>query len=76
MALRQFGTPEEDAKEDDLDTRNLTPPPMEKLTLLHKSAMIGDMEAIVSQAVGIEGLDDRYGPFTRQLRRLAEAFED
>ncbi|MFQ5625336.1 MAG: ATP-binding protein, partial [Methyloligellaceae bacterium] len=54
----------------------LLPPPGEQLEVLHELALYGSMERIQQQADQIEALDPKYGPFARQLRKLAAEFED
>jgi hypothetical protein len=49
-------------------------PPPEELAMLLDLVVIGDVRAIVERADELDWLDDRLGPFTEELRRLAEGF--
>ncbi|MBN1122663.1 MAG: response regulator [Anaerolineae bacterium] len=54
----------------------LVPPPRHELIVLLDLAKQGDMRAIKDSADRIEALGEQYHPFTDQLRRMVNAFED
>ncbi|MGB0388085.1 MAG: tetratricopeptide repeat protein [Ardenticatenaceae bacterium] len=56
-------------------TPALVPPPTEELEALYELAMLGKMRRIKKRATHIEGLDQQYQPFARQLLKLAQKFE-
>jgi len=53
----------------------IIPPSAEELDILYELAMMGKMRKILERAAYIEELDEKYGPFTSQLHRLAKGFE-
>jgi signal transduction histidine kinase len=53
----------------------LTPPPVEELTVLHELAMLGKIGRIRQQAEYLASLDKRYQPFAHTLQELAKGFE-
>jgi PAS domain S-box-containing protein len=53
----------------------LTPPPAEELAVLFDLALRGDIEAIQEQVERLEQLDEQFGPFTAELRRLTKGFQ-
>ena len=65
---------------DNLQSTKLTcqpvAPPAEKIAVLHKLAMMGDIRGIQEQANAIEQLDERFVPFAQQLRQLAKGFQE
>jgi CheY-like chemotaxis protein len=54
----------------------LTPPPQDELEALYELARFGNMERIRARAHDLENLSEQYRPFARELRRLANAFDD
>jgi hypothetical protein len=58
------------------DHAGLIPPPPEELSTLYKLARFGNMTGIVQYAGHIEELGEKYAPFARRLKSLAEEFED
>ncbi|HEY9668568.1 MAG TPA: PAS domain S-box protein, partial [Coleofasciculaceae cyanobacterium] len=58
-----------------LQTTLVAPPP-EELTTLHELAMMGDIRGIQEHANRFEQLDERFVPFARQLRQLANGFQE
>ena len=50
--------------------------PPEELEILYELAMLGKMRDIRERANYIEGLDHKFIPFARKLRKLSQAFED
>jgi len=59
-----------------LPSPSFSPPPPEELEILFDLAMRGNMRGIREQAAKIAQADDRYRPFTDQLRQLAQDFQD
>lgn len=54
----------------------LVAPPPDKITTLYELARIGDIRGIQEQANLIEQLDEQFGWFAKQLRRLANGFQE
>lgn len=54
----------------------LLPPPQEELEALYELAMLGNIKRIGQYADHIEQLHNKYVPFAKQVRQLAEDFED
>jgi CheY-like chemotaxis protein len=55
---------------------SLVAPPLEEITILHELAMMGDIRGIQEQANWIEQMDEQFVPFSRQLRHLANGFQE
>jgi len=53
----------------------LVVPPSKELELLHRLAEEGDMRQIIRWAERVIQLDERYGPFTDQVRDLARQYQ-
>ncbi|MFL6604894.1 MAG: AAA family ATPase [Steroidobacteraceae bacterium] len=53
----------------------LVVPPAQELELLHRLAEEGDMRQIIRWAEHVCGLDQRYSPFTEQVRNLASQYQ-
>jgi signal transduction histidine kinase/ActR/RegA family two-component response regulator len=53
----------------------LVPPPDHEMALLAEAAEEGDMRAVRRRADAIERLGERYAPFARHLRELADAYQ-
>ena len=52
----------------------IIPPPAEELSKLLDLALMGDIAAIREQADQLEALDEKYKPFTAELRWLVQRF--
>jgi PAS domain S-box-containing protein len=55
---------------------SLVAPPRERITTLYELAMMGDIRGIREQANWLEELDEKFVPFARQLRQLANGFQE
>jgi CheY-like chemotaxis protein len=53
----------------------LVAPPQQELERLHQLARLGDMRNIVQWAAQVAELDERYRPFTDQLRLMAKGYQ-
>jgi len=58
------------------DDADIIPPPPDELDALYELARFGSMERIRKQSLHLEELDEKYAPFARKLRALADDFED
>jgi len=56
-------------------TETLVAPPEQEMAILHRLAQEGSMRDIVRQAAYLEQLDERYRPFAKQLRALAQGYQ-
>jgi hypothetical protein len=54
----------------------IVPPPPEDLEIVYELARFGNMERIQERARYLEMLGEQYRPFARELRRLADNFDD
>ncbi len=55
---------------------DIIPPPPDELDALYELARFGNMDRIRQRSLHLEELDEKYAPFARKLRALAEDFED
>lgn len=53
----------------------MIPPCADILVRLHSLVKKGDLDSILTEANAIEQLGEKYSPFTRELRQLAEGFQ-
>jgi len=53
----------------------IIPPPVEELSSLYESAMIGDIMGIQEQIEKIDRLDPKFAPFAAEVRELARVFK-
>jgi hypothetical protein len=53
----------------------MIPPSADILAHLHSLVKKGDLDSILTQANAIEQLGEKYSPFVRELRQLAEGFQ-
>jgi len=58
------------------DDADIIPPPPDELDALYELAQFGSMERIRQRSLHLEELDEKYAPFARKLRALADDFED
>ena len=65
----------QDEWESDTQSPEIIPPPAEALTVLLDLALMGDIAAIREQAEQLDALDEKYKPFTAELRRLVQRFQ-
>ncbi|MCP4345763.1 MAG: PAS domain S-box protein [Desulfobacterales bacterium] len=66
----------EENKPDAWDIKTKIIPPLEQLEMLYKMAMLGVMERIEQHADNLEEKDSKYIPFSDQLRKFANNYED
>ncbi|MCP4107676.1 MAG: response regulator [Desulfobacteraceae bacterium] len=59
----------------DIKTK-IIPPPLEQLEILYEMAMLGVMERIEQHADNLEEKNSKYIPFSDQLRKFANNYED
>jgi signal transduction histidine kinase/DNA-binding NarL/FixJ family response regulator len=59
-----------------IPTHQLITPPLAEMKHLLELAMKGNMKAIIREAAKWEQLDERFVPFTEQLRQLAKEFQE
>ncbi len=57
-------------------SQNLELPTTEELEVLYELALLGNMRKIQEQATYLENLDQKYIPFSHQIKTLAENFKD
>lgn len=57
-------------------SKNLPDLPAEEIEKLYELAMLGSMKKIKQQAKYLEKLDDKYADFAKQLRHLADSFQE
>jgi hypothetical protein len=50
-------------------------PPLEELEVLLELTMQGDIRGILDRSTGLEAQTDRWHPFVRNVRHLAESFQ-
>ena len=58
------------------DDADIIPPPPDELDALYELARFGSMDRIRQRSLHLEELDEKYAPFARKLRALADDFED
>jgi signal transduction histidine kinase/DNA-binding NarL/FixJ family response regulator/CHASE3 domain sensor protein len=58
------------------EARNLIPPPPAEMAVLYDLAMKGELLSLKKRAAKIARMDETYQPFARELRQLADAFDD
>jgi len=59
----------------DLASQPLIGPPVEIAKILHKFAMIGDIDGIMEQVMELKQKDSQFAPFVTQIQRLLDDFE-
>jgi len=69
-ALPDAGLPSQYGPNEWLDA-----PSQEEMEILYRLAQEGSMRDIIRQAAYMEGLDQRYRPFARQLRTMAQCYQ-
>lgn len=50
-------------------------PPPQEMEVLHRLAMLGNMQDILQRTVYLAELDERYRPFANQLRLLVKGYQ-
>ncbi|HAX80075.1 MAG TPA: hybrid sensor histidine kinase/response regulator [Cyanobacteria bacterium UBA11372] len=64
------------AAKSQIPTEQLMTPPPEEMKHLFELAIKGNMKGIIREAAKWEQLDERFVPFTEQLRQLAKGFQE